>query len=70
MLAEFFKSQGLDGIEYRSSVGPKSNIIFFDLDVAEVVACGLFQMNGVKYNSIEASKSLLHPEAFAIILSG
>jgi hypothetical protein len=55
VLAEFFRSQGLDGIEYRSSVGPKSNIMFFDLGVAEVVACGLFQVNGVKYNSIEAS---------------
>jgi RES domain-containing protein len=55
VLAEFFKSQGLDGIRYRSSVGQGTNIVFFDLNVAEVVACGLFQVNWVKFTSIEVS---------------
>lgn len=62
VLGEFFRSQGLDGIEYRSSVGHKSNIVFFDLDVAEVVACGLFQVTGVNYTSIEASNPYFIPK--------
>lgn len=55
VLAEFFRSQGLDGIRYRSSVGQGTNIVFFDLNVAEVVACGLFQVNWVKFTSIEVT---------------
>jgi len=55
VLAEFFRSQGLDGIGYRSSVGQGSNIVFFDLNVADVVACGLFQVRSVKFTSIEAA---------------
>lgn len=55
VLAEFFRSQGLDGIGYRSSVGQGSNIVFFDLNVADVVACGLFQVRSVKFISTEAS---------------
>jgi RES domain-containing protein len=55
VLAEFFRSQGLDGIGYRSSVGKGSNIVFFDLNAAEVVACGLSQVSSVKFTSIEAS---------------
>ena len=55
VLAEVFRSQGLDGIRYRSSVGEGTNMVFFDLNVAEVVACGLFQVNWVRFTSIEAS---------------
>lgn len=55
VLAECFRSEGLDGIRYKSSVGDGTNIVFFDLNVAEVVACGLFQVNWMKLTSIEAS---------------
>ena len=55
VLAEFFRSEGLDGIRYKSSVGDGGNIVFFDLNVAEVVTCGLFQVNWMKLTSIEAS---------------
>lgn len=55
VLAECFRSEGLDGIRYKSSVGDGTNIVFFDLNVAEVVTCGLFQVNWMKLTSIEAS---------------
>jgi hypothetical protein len=55
VLAGVFKFNGLDGIRYRSSVGKETNIVCFDLNVAEVVGCGLYQVSSVEFTSIEAS---------------
>ena len=36
ILAELFRNSGIDGIGYRSSLGPGYNLAFFDLDAAGV----------------------------------
>jgi hypothetical protein len=54
VIAEFVRGNGLDGIAYGSSLGPGHNIALFDMDVANVVGCGLFQIRGVKFDAIQA----------------
>jgi len=44
VLAEYFREHGLDGIAYRSSVGPGHNLAFFDIEVAVQKNCTLVQI--------------------------
>lgn len=55
IIAELFKSEGFDGITYRSSLGDGHNIALFDLDVAELINCFLFEVKSVKFNFDEAA---------------
>lgn len=55
IIAELFKSEGFDGIAYRSSLGDGHNIALFDLDVAELINCFLFEVKSVKFNFDEAA---------------
>jgi hypothetical protein len=50
IIAELFKAHGMDGIYYRSSLGPGHNVVIFDLAAADVVDCGLVQIKEVKFN--------------------
>lgn len=54
MLAEFFKEKSLDGIAYRSSLGPGHNLVLFDVDAADVVNCGLVEIDSIKLGFSEA----------------
>jgi hypothetical protein len=47
ILAELFRSEGLDGVTYRSSLGPDHNVALFDLDVAEIVDRQVFQLKDI-----------------------
>lgn len=48
ILAELFKSNGLDGVAYKSSYGERGhNIALFDLDAAEIEDCYLCQIEDV-----------------------
>lgn len=47
VLAELFRTQGCDGVAYKSSLGSGHNIALFDLDTAELVNCGLYQVRGL-----------------------
>ncbi|MDI6753247.1 MAG: RES family NAD+ phosphorylase [Thermodesulfobacteriota bacterium] len=49
ILAELFKAEGYDGIGYRSSLGPGHNIALFDLDVADLIACLLFEVKDISF---------------------
>jgi len=44
VLAEMFRQHDLDGIGYRSALGPGHNIAFFDLSAADVVNCSLVEI--------------------------
>ena len=48
VVAELFRARGLDGIGYRSSLGPGHNIVLFDLDAADLVNCSLFEEAGTE----------------------
>lgn len=49
IIAERFRSKGLDGIAYRSSFGTdKFNLALFSIDVAEPVMCSLHKLKDVK----------------------
>lgn len=43
-VAEFFREQGFDGIAYGSSLGPRHNVVLFDVDLAKVGGCGLVEV--------------------------
>jgi hypothetical protein len=51
VIAEFVRGSGLDGIAYGSSLGPGHNVALFDLELANVESCGLFQIRGVKFDA-------------------
>jgi len=53
VLSEFFKSEGFDGIGYRSSLGNGFNIVLFDIKSAEIINCSLYSVSGVKFKFSE-----------------
>lgn len=57
VIAESFKSRGHDGILYRSALGTGVNVALFNLDVAKLVACYLYQVTSVKFET----KQVRHP---------
>ena len=51
ILAELFRDTGFDGIAYRSAFGEKSmNIALFDLAVAELRSCQLYEVTQAHLN--------------------
>jgi RES domain-containing protein len=50
IIAELFKSRGYGGIVYRSGLGDGHNVVFFDVDVAGLVNCSLFEADAVHFN--------------------
>jgi hypothetical protein len=56
ILSELFKSNGLDGVTYKSSLGEKGfNIALFDINAADVGDCYLFHVDDIrlKFSQIE-----------------
>lgn len=49
VLAEHFKSNGFDGVYYKSSMGPGNNFLLFNLDDAELVNCTVMETMEVNY---------------------
>ena len=49
ILAEFFKSEGFDGICFKSSMGIGHNFILFNLSDAEVVNCTVMETKAVNF---------------------
>jgi hypothetical protein len=48
VIAEMFRRAGIDGIGYRSSLGPGHNVALFDIDSADVINCALYRVQSVK----------------------
>lgn len=57
IIAEFFKTNGFDGIAYRSSLGPGHNIMVFDLDVADLLNCSLYEAEKISFNFSQVSNT-------------
>jgi len=47
ILAELFKSNGYDGIVYKSSFAAGFNIVLFDLDLANLINCFLYEVGSI-----------------------
>jgi len=43
IIAKLFKNNGLDGIAYKSNLGKGHNIVLFDLNIADIVNCFLYE---------------------------
>ncbi|SEL80314.1 RES domain-containing protein [Sphingomonas palmae] len=56
IIAELFKRAGLDGIAYRSNFGGGFNLALFDLAGAELVNCGLFEVDAMQPSFKEADQ--------------
>lgn len=52
ILAELFKSEGYDGVAYKSSVGPGHNIALFDLETAKYVRSELHSVKKLNYKTV------------------
>jgi hypothetical protein len=48
VLAEFFREKGLDGIAYRSSLGKGHNVALFEVGVASLRSCQLFEIDDIR----------------------
>jgi len=55
ILAEFFKSEGFDGVCFKSSMGCGHNFILFNLDDAEVVTCTVMETKAVSFEFSECA---------------
>lgn len=55
ILAEFFKSQGFDGVCFKSSMGIGYNFILFNLSDAELINCTVMETKSVSYAFGECS---------------
>lgn len=55
ILAEAFRAHGFDGIVYRSLLGGGFNVALFGCAAAELINCGLYEMNAVHYNFDQCS---------------
>jgi hypothetical protein len=55
ILAELFRQQGLDGVAYRSALGPGHNLALFDLASADVSNCALMRVDRVSLEYSEAA---------------
>jgi hypothetical protein len=50
IVAEFFKSNGFDGIAYKSLLSDDGfNLVMFDLNIAEVIQTQLFKVDTLRY---------------------
>jgi len=49
ILAELFKSEGFDGVCFKSGMGAGHNFILFDLDVANVISCTVMETTNISY---------------------
>jgi len=55
IIAELFKNNGFDGIAYRSSLGKGHNITLFDLEVADLINCTLYEAKKVSFDFAQSS---------------
>ncbi len=54
VLSEYFRTNGFDGVMYKSRLGPGHNVAIFDLNALEVGNCRLCSVDGVQYKVSEA----------------
>lgn len=55
ILVEFFRHHGFDGVCFKSGLGEGHNFVLFDLASAELLNCGVYGVNAVKYEFEECA---------------
>ena len=55
IIAELFKVNGFDGVAYRSALGPGHNVVLFDIDVAVLINCSLYQTETLQFGFRECA---------------
>lgn len=55
ILAEAFRSNGYDGVVYKSLLGKGLNVALFDINSADLVNCFLYQVESVAFQFNEAA---------------
>lgn len=55
IIAELFKSEGYDGIAYKSSLTTGYNVVLFDLEVADLINCSLYEAESIEFKFREAA---------------
>jgi hypothetical protein len=66
IIAELFKAKNFDGVVYRSSLGEGHNVALFDLDVAKLVSCFLFQVESISFEFQESANPYIVRTAYDI----
>jgi hypothetical protein len=64
ILAELFKSDGLDGVVYKSMLGKGRNIALFDLNAAELANGTLYETKSVVYDFGQANNTYYLPKFY------
>jgi hypothetical protein len=59
ILSELFKSLGFDGVRYKSALHDGHNLALFNVDMAKMVDCQLFDTKRIVYEFSEASDLFL-----------
>lgn len=60
IIAELFKSEGFDGIAYKSSFGETGyNVALFDLEAAELINCGLHRVDKISLETSEQAETYI-----------
>lgn len=49
IIAELFKSEGFDGIVYKSSLSTGLNVVLFNLEVADLINCFLYEAKSLEF---------------------
>ena len=49
IIAEFFRSEGFEGVAYESAFGKGHNLALFDIDAAELRNCGLYKLSKIAF---------------------
>lgn len=57
IIAEFFRSEGFDGVAYESALGTGHNLALFDLDAVELLNCGLYKLSKVAFEFEQAANT-------------
>ncbi len=55
ILAEYFKSEGFDGVCFKSSMGQGYNFVIFNLDDAELRSCTVMETKSIAYSFSECA---------------
>lgn len=55
IIAELFKSNGYDGIYYKSLLGKGYNVVLFDINAADLINCFLFEAKKVSFTFKETA---------------
>ena len=50
ILAELFKTEGFDGVRYKSNLGVGNNFALFDLGLVDLASCTLRKTESINYN--------------------